>query len=69
MLRVEVESLMKQKNQNSIVLVLNEQDKLGIYCELKGGFLCDYTGHRVDRKKDIWGYMEWNKGKSSRIKF
>ena len=51
------------------VLVLNDTDKLGIRCELKAGYLCDFNGHRVDRKKDIWGYMEWNNGESSRIKF
>ena len=68
-LRADVEKFMSKNNMTSIVLVLNDTDKLGIRCELKAGYLCDFNGHRVDRKKDIWGYMEWNNGESSRIKF
>lgn len=59
MKRLEIEQMMKQQGQKTIGIVYNENDELGVYCELKNGFLYDYTGHRVDRKKDIWGYLKY----------
>lgn len=59
MKRIQIESYMKQKGLRTIDLVLNENDPLGIYCELKGGFLCDYTGHRINRNADVWGYLDF----------
>lgn len=70
MLRVDIEKLMKLKNQKTIILVYNKNDKLGMYCSLQGGYLVDCDGHRVDRKKDIWGFMEWdNNGNADRVDF
>ena len=69
MIRADLEKIMKERDIKTISLIFNENDKLGKYCYLQSGILMDYTGHRVDRKKDIWGYMEWNNGESSRIKF
>lgn len=69
MLRSEIETLMKQKGQSTIALVLNKTDQHGVYCCLKGGYLVDYTGHRVDRKKDIWGKITWHEGKPRRVSF
>lgn len=57
MLRAEIETYMKTNNMKHINLVYNENDKLAVYCFLQGGYLVDYSGHRVDRKKNIWGYM------------
>ena len=62
MLRKEIEQAMKEKGQKSIVLVINESDELGILCSLTGGYLTDCWGHRVDRKKDIWGYIDYHSG-------
>ena len=59
MLRSEIESFMKQNNMTFITIVYNATDELGVYCDLRSGYLYDYTGHRVDRKKDIWGWIEW----------
>ena len=59
MLRSDIECFMKENNMKIITLIYNESDTIGIYCELKGGYLCDYNGHRVNRKKDIWGWIEW----------
>ena len=59
MKRLDIENIMKEQGQKSIGLIYKETDKLGVYCELKGGYLCDYTGHRVDRKMDIWGYVKF----------
>ena len=59
MLRSDIECFMKENNMKMITLIYNESDTIGIYCELKGGYLCDYRGHRVNRKKDIWGWLEW----------
>lgn len=64
MLRKEIEQYMKEKGIEQIDLVLNEKDKLGIYCRLVGGTLKDYTNHVVDRKADIWGRLVWENGKS-----
>lgn len=62
MLRSEIELLMKEKEQKSINLIYNKDDHLACYCFLQGGYLVDHTGHRVDRKKDIWGYMVYEDG-------
>lgn len=59
MKRLEIEQMMKQQGQKTIGIIYNESDELGVYCELKNGFLYDYTGHRVDRKRDIWGYLKY----------
>lgn len=67
MLRADIEKLLKSKKQTQIDLILNEKDLLAIYCTLQNGYLTDYTGHRVDRKKDIWGYLKWENGKSTRV--
>ena len=60
MLRKDIEQMMKTKGQKNIVLLLNENDKLGMLCSLSGGYLIDCWGHRVDRKKDIWGYIDYS---------
>lgn len=67
MLRKDIELYMKANTINQIDLILNESDKLAIYCSLSGGTLKDYTNHVVDRKKDIWGFLKWENGKSKRI--
>ena len=69
MLRNEVEAWMKKQGLKTLGIVLNETDDLGIYCELKSGILYDYTGHRVDRKANIWGYITYEKGKPIRHAF
>ena len=66
MLRKEVEEYMKKNGLTQIDLVLNENDPLAIYCTLKNGTLKDYTDHVVDRKKNIWGRLIWENGKSRR---
>jgi hypothetical protein len=48
---------------------MNENDHLAVYCFLQGGYLVDYTGHRVDRKKNIWGQMRFENGKPVREAF
>lgn len=60
MLRIEIENFMKQHNMKTIVLWMNEQDNCGIYCELKGGYLMDYTNHRVNRQQEIWGWIDYD---------
>ena len=67
MLRKEIEQYMKQNNLTQIDLIINEGDKLAIYCTLKNGTLKDYTDHVVDRKKNIWGRLVWENGKSTRV--
>lgn len=69
MLRANVEKLMKKSGVKQIDIVKNVADELAIYCTLQGGYLMDYTGHRVDRKQDLWGYLKWTDGKSRRIPF
>ena len=70
MLRKDIEVMMKTKKQKSITLVYNKNDKLGMYCSLSGGYLVDCWGHRVDRNKDIWGYIEYDgKGNADRVDF
>lgn len=62
MFRVEIEQQMKMRGTKRIDLVTRENDSLGFYCELKAGILYDYTGHRVDRKTDFWGYLVYVDG-------
>lgn len=62
MLRAQIEEYMKINNIHQIDLVINKDDKLAIYCTLQGGKLKDYTNHVIDRKKEIWGYVEWKNG-------
>lgn len=70
MLRIDIEKMLKAKGAKSITLVYNKNDKLGMYCFLQGGYLVDCWGHRVDRKKDIWGYLDWDgKGNADRVDF
>ena len=69
MLRAQIEDYMKLNNIKQIDLVYNEDDKLAIYCTLRAGKLYDYTGHVVDRKKDIWGYLKWTNGTPERRKW
>ena len=69
MYRIDIEKYLKQNKIEQIDLVINKDDKLAIYCKMKGGKLYDYTDHVIDRKKDIWGYLKWENGKSERIAF
>lgn len=66
MLRAEVEQILKEKKITSIDIIYNENDKLAVYCRMKNGKLYDYTDHVVNRKVNIWGYLEWQDGKSTR---
>lgn len=59
MYRVEIEAMMKAVGKKCLGIVYNETDKLGVFCELKNGILYDYTGHRVNRKINIWGYIAY----------
>lgn len=67
MLRKDIEQYLKEKKLSQIDLVINKDDKLAIYCSIQAGVLKDYTGHVVDRKKDIWGFLKWENGQSKRI--
>lgn len=67
MLRKEIEQYMKEHKLTQIDIIINKEDKLAVYCVLKNGTLKDYTDHVVDRKKDIWGRLEWSNGKSTRV--
>ena len=49
MLRKNIEELMKQRGLKTIVIVINENDKLGMLCSLQGGVLIDCYAHRVDK--------------------
>lgn len=70
MLRVDIEKQMKSKGQKTITLVYRKNDKLGMHCFLQSGYLMDCWGHRVDRKLDVWGYIEWDgKGNGDRVSF
>jgi len=68
MLRQELELKMKEKKMEHIAIVFNEGE-LGVLCYLKSGILMDYTNHRVDRKKNIWGYVWWKDGKPFQVAF
>lgn len=67
MLRIDIENYMKKNNIKHIGIILNESDKLGMFCSLSSGFLVDYTGHRVDRKKNIWGFIKHENGRPIRV--
>lgn len=69
MKREQIEQLMKEQKITQIDIIYNETDKLGVYCSLHGGKLYDYTNHVVNRKVDIWGYLKWENGKSTRVAF
>lgn len=70
MLRADIELNMKKNGLKNIDLIYHKDDKLGKHCFLQGGYLMDYTGHRVDRKMNIWGYIEWDgKGNADRVSF
>lgn len=69
MKRQELEKQMKEKGIKQIDIIINESDPLAIYCSLVGGVLKDYTGHVVNRKIDIWGYLYWKEGKRARVPF
>lgn len=70
MLRSELENKMKNAGIRSMVIVLHKDDPLGACVELKSGILYDmYTGRRVDRKVDIWGYIRYEDGKPVRYPF
>lgn len=64
MLRSELESWMKERGMKSITIVTGDRDKgkdtIGIDCTLKGGFLSDYTDHRVNRRLNIVGYIDYS---------
>lgn len=66
MLRKDLESLMKQKHADHVVIIINENDEKGVLCYLKGGYLCDCWGKRIDRKANIWGFMKFTNGVMSR---
>lgn len=67
MLRADIEKILKEKGITQIDIIYNESDKLGVYCTIKNGKLYDYTNHVVNRKTNIWGYLEWKNGKSTRV--
>ena len=67
MLRADIEKILKEKGITQIDIVYNENDKLGVYCTMKNGKLYDYTNHVVNRKINIWGYLQWKDGKSTRV--
>lgn len=69
MLRADVESWMKSKGIKQIDLIINKDDKLAVYCELKSGKLYDHTNHVINRKIDLYGYYEWKDGKHITIPF
>lgn len=67
MKRKEVENYMKSHNLTQIDLIFNKDDKRAVYCMLRVGYLKDYNAKPVDRKVDIWGYLVWKNGKSTRV--
>ena len=69
MKRAEIEQKMKAAHLSSIGLVYKQGDPYGVYCELKGGYLCDYTGHRVNRSLNIWGYVQYINGAPHQVSF
>lgn len=69
MLRADVEKKMKAQGLKQIDLVINESDTLAMYCSLQGGYLMDCYGHRVDRKRDLWGYYRWCGGIPIKVPF
>lgn len=70
MLRKDIEAMLKKADRKTISLVYEKDAALAMACSLQGGYLMDCWGHRVDRKKDIWGYLEWDgKGNADRVCF
>lgn len=70
MLRADIEKFMKQNGMQNIVLMYDEDSHLGTYCFLQGGYLMDYTAHRVDRKKDIFGWVRYDgQGNADLVEF
>ncbi len=70
MLRADIENFMKQNNMQNITLIYDENSRLGTYCFIQGGYLMDYTAHRVDRKKDIFGWIKYDgQGNADLVKF
>ena len=69
MLRKDIEVMMKSKKQTSITIVPNKNER-AMQCYLTGGYLTDCWGHRMDRKVDYWGYIEWDgKGNADKVDF
>ena len=64
MLRADIEAFCIKKKIN---IIYQESDKLAVYCTMKNGKLYDYTNHVVNRKTNIWGYLKWKDGKSTRV--
>lgn len=70
MLRADIEKFMKENKMDNITLMYDENSRLGTYCFISSGYLVDYTAHRVDRKKDIFGWVKWDdKGNADVIRF
>ena len=67
MLRKDIENYMKTHNKKYLVIVANQDDKLGMLCSLSSGYLVDCDGHRMDRKKDYWGYINYTNGRPERV--
>ena len=67
MLRADIEQFCKDNKIETIDIIYNEADKLAVYCRMKNGKLYDYTDHVVNRKANIWGYLKWKDGKSTRV--
>ena len=69
-LRADIETMMKEKGMDDIILVSRKDDSRGILCRLKGGILYKCTDdRRYDRKIDTWGYLEYKDGKPYRYAF
>lgn len=74
MLRAEIEQMMRERGMKSITIVPEGRDNgsstIGISCDLKSGYLYDYTNHRVDRKKNIVAYIDYDgQGNADMIRF
>lgn len=61
MKRQEIEQLLHKSHQETIVLVRKPTDTMGLFCGMKGGYLCDMmTNRRINRTQDFWGYIYYN---------
>ena len=69
MKRKEIEIFMKKNNLSQLDVIYKADDKLAMYCSLKGGILHDCWGHRLDRNAEFWGFLTWQNGKSFRKSF
>lgn len=69
MYRKDLEDLMKERKAKYVVVLMTEDDPQGTLCQLKGGYLCDCWGKRIDRKIDMWGFIKYTKGVPSRHKW